>query len=319
MGVELGRLAAQGSLQILLATHDRSLLTGLLDSGADVSVVRLTREGGVQRASQLESARLRELWADSVLKYSNILEGLFHRLVVVAEAEGDCAFLAAALDCPGRPPSAVPRNEILFVPTGGKDGMPKVCSALNAVDVPVVAAPDLDALADLSKLKALVESVGGAWSENLQRLWTIATSALTSATEPAKVGHILDAITAALDPHRTQPYSSLHRDAVKAQLRTSGSPWDAAKDHGLSAFKGEARAAADQLLDELDNLGVVLVREGELERLAPSVTVRKGPGWLQAALTGADQCNPATQAHVDRILAAGERRMTKLAQPQGLQ
>ena len=308
LGVELGRLAAEAGLQILLATHDRSLLTGLLDSGADVSVVRLTRESGVQRVSQLESSRLRDLWADSVLRYSNILDGLFHRLVVVAEAEGDCAFLAAALDCPQRPPSTVPRNEILFVATGGKDGMPKVCAALNAVAVPVVAAPDLDALADSTKLRALVESVGGSWSKGLQKLWVVATSTLNSAREPATVGHVLDAISAVLAPHRDEPYLKSHQDAVKAALRSSRSPWDEVKDHGLSAFKGEARVAVETLLDELERLGVVLVREGELERLAPSVAVRKGPGWLQAALAANEQCNAATQAHVDRLLSAAAHK-----------
>ncbi|MFD5863466.1 ATP-dependent endonuclease [Agromyces sp. NPDC127015] len=309
LGVELGRLAVTGGVQILVATHDRALLTGLLDSGVDVSVVRLTRGDGPPKASRLDSAQLKALWTDPVLKYTNVLDGLFHRLVVVAEAEGDCAYLAAALDCEGRGEGPLPRNEILFVPTGGKDGMPKVCAALTAVNVPVVAAPDLDVLSDESKLKALVESVGGAWTEEVSKLWSIATADLRAVREPAKVGHVLDAITAALDSSRGEPYSAAFRELVIAQLRTGGSPWGAVKDHGLSAFKGEARQAVASLLRELDDIGVVLVEQGELERLAPEIAVRKGPGWLQAALSGGAQCNQATQAHADRILASGDRKL----------
>lgn len=311
LGVELGRLADQGALQVVVATHDRNLLTGLLDSGVDVSVVRLTRGNGQARARQLDASQLRELWTDPVLKYTNVLDGLFHRLVVVAEAEGDCAFLAAALDEGKFEGRHLPRNEVLFVPTGGKDGMPKVCSALTAVDVPVVVAPDLDMLSNLKKLKGLVESLGAEWSQEAEKLWALATADLNAAKEPAKVGDVLDAIVAALTEHRDAAYSSEYRAKVSAQLRASASPWSDVKDHGLSAFRGTARKAVDSLLNLLDDIGVVLVKEGELERLAPEVAVRKGPGWLQAALTEGAHRNAATQAHMRRILRTGESKVAQ--------
>lgn len=311
LGVELGRLAVKTGLQILLATHDRSLLTGLLDSGVDVAVVRLTRGDGPAKASRLDADQLRALWVDPVLKYTNVLDGLFHRLVVVAEAEGDCAYLSAAMDCDGRDGGPLPRNEILFVPTGGKDGMAKVSSALTAVDVPVVAAPDLDMLSDQRKLELLVNSVGGSWTEEMATLWKLATTDLNARRDPAKVGHVLDAIVAALQEKRELSFSAAERELVLAQLRTQGSPWATVKDHGMSAFKGSARKSASALLTLLDEAGVVLVREGELERLAPEIAARKGPGWLQAALTEGEQCNSVTQAHINRILAAGGSKLAR--------
>lgn len=310
LGAELGRLAVETGLQIIIATHDRSFLTGLLSSGVDVSVVRLTRGDGPTKASTLDSGQLKELWTDPVLKYTNVLDGLFHRLVVVAEAEGDCAYLAAAIDCADRGEDNLPRNEILFVPTGGKDGMAKVSAALNAVDVPVVAAPDLDMLSDQRKLQLLVNSVGGIWTEEMEKLWKSATVDLNAAREPAKVGHVLDAIVAALEVKRESQFSIEDRELVLAQLRTQGSPWASVKEHGMSAFKGAARKAASNLLSQLDEAGVVLVREGELERLAPELGVRKGPGWLQAALSEGQQCNEVTQAHVQRILQVGESKLS---------
>lgn len=307
LGAELGRLAVTTGTQVILATHDRSLVAGLLASGASTSVVRLSRRGeDASVAAQLDPESLKALWADPVLKYTNVLDGLFHQLVVLAEAEGDCGYLAAGLDCPGRV-RGIPANEVLFVPTGGKDGMAKVASALRAVEVPVVAAPDLDRLSDVAMLRKLVESVGSVWGDSLQAEWNRATADLRAKKEPALVSHVLDAINGVLDQARDQAYASDHREAVMAQLRVSDSPWKNVKDFGLAAFKGEARASAERLLQSLDALGVVLVREGELERLAPEVTAAKGPGWLQAALRAGAQCNAATQAHLDRILASGLR------------
>lgn len=308
LGVQLGRIATRQGLQIVLATHDRNLLTGLLDSGVKVSVVRLSRDDGSVKASPLNSEQLKELWTDPVLKYTNVLDGLFHRLVAVTEAEGDCAYLAAALDWDQRAAGPIPRNEILMVPTGGKDGMAKVCSALNAVKVPIVAAPDLDMLKDKKKLKELVQSLGEDWTDVLESLWVKATAGLNAPRDPATVGQVLAAVNAVLEPKRSEPYSRQHKADATAQLRAGNSPWDGVKEHGMSAFKGEARRAATDLVRALDKAGVVLVEAGELERLAPEVAVRKGPGWLQAALTAGEQYNPATQHHVDRIVAAGQRK-----------
>lgn len=308
LGKELGALASKGNVQVLVATHDRSFLTGLLESGVDVSVARLTRRGVEMRAHQLSAADLSGLWTDAVLRYSNILEGLFHRLVVLAEAEGDCNFLSAALECPNGPTAAIPKNEILFVPTGGKDGMPKAARALRSVKVPVVAAPDLDILNDEGKVKALVEALGHDWTDELAAQYSIATADMTGRPEPAKVGHVLDSIVALLDPRRNESYNAEIRDQVKANLRAGSSPWVAVKDHGMSAFKGQARSACDTLMAELERCGVVPVRNGELECLAPEVTTRKGPGWLPAALAAGAQCNSNTQAHIGRVLAAGEQQ-----------
>ncbi|MCB2176949.1 MAG: AAA family ATPase [Actinomycetales bacterium] len=307
LGVELGRLAHERRMQVILATHDRNLLSGLLSTAASTSVVRLTREAGPAEAHQLNADDLQLLWTDPVLKYTNVLDGLFHRLVVLAEAESDCGYLAAALGCPDRPPeTTIATNEVLFVPTGGKDGMAKVATALKAVRVPVVAAPDLDVIADEAKLSSLVDAVGGGgWTPDLSDLWRAATADLTAPRQAARVDDVLEAVEAVLDPHRGEDYSVEHREKVKAQLRASASPWEAVKAHGMSAFRKQARVSAEALVKELQKRRVVVVQDGELECLAPTIAVRKGPGWLQAALAANEQCNPATQAHIDRILAAG--------------
>lgn len=307
LGAQIGSHSKLRGVQSIVATHDRNFLTGVLSSGVEVTVLRLERTGDRIEASRLDSAKLGLLWRDPLFKYANVLEGLFHRLVVLAEAHVDCAFLGAALDCPGRVSPPVPRNEILFVPTGGKGAMAKTAAALSAVGVPVVVAPDLDMLSDEVALKQLVEAVGGVWTAELSRLWNIATTDIRSKREPAKVSHVLGAVETVLKQHIGEDYSEEIQAEVRGQLRTSGSRWGSLKVHGMSSFDGAARVAADRLLDELDSVGVVLVRDGELERLAPEVATSKGSKWLGDALDAGAQCNDLAQAHVDRILAAGNR------------
>ncbi|MEV6116693.1 AAA family ATPase [Streptomyces sp. NPDC052109] len=126
LGRVLGQLAKEMSMQVVLATHDKNLLAGLLQSDADISIVRLDRSpSNVTTAHQLSVANLRRIWADPVLRHTNVLDGLFHKLTVLAEGDRDCTFYSAALEfLDTQQELPVPPSEILFVPSGGKGGLP---------------------------------------------------------------------------------------------------------------------------------------------------------------------------------------------------
>lgn len=305
-GRELGKLAS-GPLQLLIATHDRNIVAGLLESDANVSVVRLDRSGDNTRASVLDPSQLKTLWTDPVLRYTNVLDGLFHRVSVLLEAEGDCAFLNAAMDSPDCDLLGIPRSEILTVPCGGKAGMSKIASALTAAHVQVVCAPDLDILSDKSVLKKLVESVGAKWTETIDELFRKAVADLCAPRESVKVDQVLDTINACLNPHQSEVYSSALRGQVCVALRSHESPWIDVKRHGLSAFRGDSRTAIETLLNTLDDLGVTILRDGELESLASGVSAKKGTQWLELAFSRGEQNNQATQLHVGRILSSARR------------
>lgn len=185
--------------------------------------------------------------------------------------------------------------------------MPRVAAALTAVGVPVVATADLDLLSDAGKLKKLVVALGAKWSSELAELWTQATNDIRSQREPVTVADVQVAIAAVLNWHEASPFTPELQERLKAQIRTKGSRWGPVKMYGTSAFSGSARAAVDRLLDELDNTGVVLVRDGELECLAPEVTVAKGPEWLPSALESEAHRNAAAQSHVRRIRTAAQQ------------
>jgi hypothetical protein len=282
-------------------------LTGLLDSGGDVSVVRVSRSGTNSAVRQLDAAQLRNIWTDPVLKYSNVLDGLFHQVVVLAEAEGDCAYLAAAAGVLNESAGASPSGEALFVASAGKQGMWKLAQALRAVDVPVVAAPDMDLISDEAETKRLFTALGGHWDDELSTLWSTATAAQRAPREPVKIAHVLDAVAGSLTPRRDEVYTPAVRDEVLAQLRSRESPWAEVKKHGIAAFVGQARAALLQLMERLETVGLVLVRAGELERLAPDVIARKGPAWLEEAFRSEQHRNATTQEHIVRVIEVGRR------------
>lgn len=313
LGLELGSIARDTETQIILATHDRNLLAGLLSSGTDLSVVRVNREGNDTKISQLSPNSVKELWDDPVLRYTNVLDGLFHQRVVIAEADRDCRFFGAALDSwPGDDPLPVPSNDVHFVPSNGKAGISRLVSVLQAVSVPVVASPDLDVLNDETIMKGLVAALGGDWSAYAQD-YKVATAAFRAPREPLKLSHIRAAMLAVLDAElENDPGATLSsnvRQQLRDALRTKDSPWADLKQYGELAFRGEAALAAQKLFAALDTLGLIMVRVGELEGFAPTLGVAKGKEWLPAAIQAGAHKDAPARDHVRRLVSASPAGM----------
>ncbi|MFI7145127.1 ATP-dependent nuclease [Nonomuraea sp. NPDC050022] len=309
LGKVLGQLARDRGIQIIVATHDRNLLIGLLESQAPVSVVRLDRKADTVRAHQLDPSRVQGLWSDPVLRYTNVLDGLFHRVVVLAEADRDCRFYKASLDAAeSLQRLSFNSGDVLFVPAGGKDGFVRLASVLQGVSVPLVAIPDLDLLDDESKVRKLVSSFDAEWQPHSAE-YRVATNAFRQPRATVSCGQILAQIQLVLQRDPDKVYDRAISELVKSAMRAEPSPWRQLKDYGDRAFKGEAAVAANSLLDWLDGIGIVLVRAGELERLAPLVAAQKGAGWLDAAIReGAHEQEPA-QDHIKRLIRSIERML----------
>jgi AAA domain, putative AbiEii toxin, Type IV TA system len=114
----IGRLLAEEqpeACQIVVATHSEDIIQGVLSGDVGrVIIVRVTREGNLNHAKQLNNAEVVELWKSPILRYSNILSGLFHEAVVITEADADCRFydsIASALPArEDRPPTSSTRT-----------------------------------------------------------------------------------------------------------------------------------------------------------------------------------------------------------------
>lgn len=304
LGRILGEQARSKQTQIVLATHDRNLLSGLLQSEADVSIVRLERgDGGRTYAHQLNVGELRGIWEDPVLRYSNVLDGLFHKAVVLAEAERDCKFYSSALE-EWEPREELPilPGDVLFVPSGGKDGFPRLAKLLRSVSVPVVVSPDLDVLNDRAKLRVLVQAMGGDWAV-LQDDYSRATAEFRQPRESAQVSNVLGALNAVFASRGEERFTAEVRNEFMAQLRNKGNPWSSLKYYGELAFRADPEAA-QSLLGKLETMGIVPVRVGELERFAPHLGVSKGAGWLPAAIGAGCHRREDVRRHVASLLRA---------------
>jgi hypothetical protein len=281
LGRKLATEAPRGT-QVFVATHSLDVLQGILDPvDAAVTVIRLVRDGDVNRTSVLEPTQLREIWTDPLLRYSNVLEGLFHKGVVVSESDSDSRFYAAVLDAI-REEENLPPHDLLFTQSGGKDRLPLVIRALRAVSVPVVAIADFDTLRQRGLLQRIIEALGGDWAiiEPPWRPVAAAINDLGSAPPLLAVREQVNEIFDAAPPGQlTREQARLIREATRVD-----DGWARVKQGGLAMVpQGQPSEQAHQLLTTLAQTGLRIVPVGELERWAPEVA-RHGPAWVSEVL-----------------------------------
>lgn len=280
LGTTLAQLAAQ-SQQIFAATHSSDVIQGAVDSAAEVTIARVTRIGNRNHFAVLSPDQVRQLWKDPLLRYSNLLDGLFHDAVVLCEADGDCRYYSSVLDsvrdCEGLPSSSA-SVQLQFSHCGGKGRFSSATQLLKTLSIPVVVVADFDLLNDKGTLRRTLESLGGNFSE-IERDWTILNSALTSSDKSVKKNLLEDALREALTgmqgPNISRSDAKLLRGLIKVE-----SGWDKVKGTGLSGVPGgDAYEACERLLAALQDNGLLVVPVGELERFAPSVSGH-GPEWV---------------------------------------
>jgi energy-coupling factor transporter ATP-binding protein EcfA2 len=246
LGRWLGKKAKALNLQIIISTHDRDLLLGLMESEslASLNLLRLTRVGDLNYLRQLPPEKVKAVWTDPVLRYSNVLQGLFHGRVVICEADADCRFYGAAIDA-----LAIERevrmksDDILLVPSGGKQRVGTMAAALARLGVEVWAIVDFDVFRKRDDLRRIVEGVGATWT-----------------------------------PEMDADYVAF------ADVANQKSLWDSLKHVGLEGTpRGPAYEAIERLLSSLRTVSVLVVRVGEMEDYDKSVNLH-GAAWVSAML-----------------------------------
>jgi len=267
--------------QVFMATHSADILRGALNVNSNtVKVIRIIRDGHINRVSLLDNEGIRKLWGDPLLRYSNIFDGLFHEQVVVCESDGDCRFYSAILDA--LYDGTQKRPDILFTHCGGKHRISVVAQALRAVGVSVKVVADFDILSAEQPLRALYESMDGTWS-NIQKIWNTVNKAVADKRPQLETSDLIRDFGRIVTQDTPSQLPEDKRVELHKLLKKT-SAWSEAKRTGKAFVpKGDPARYCEDLLYELRTSGIHVVEVGELEGFIPTIGGH-GPDWVRQAL-----------------------------------
>ncbi|HMN15382.1 MAG TPA: AAA family ATPase [Bellilinea sp.] len=279
----LGRVLADQTpegRQLVVATHSTDFLRGILDhSSPRVRVVRIQRSGKVNYVTELGPDMVRSVWSDPLLRYSKVLDGLFHDGVIVCEGDADCRFYGAMLDVVYR---GTPGADLALVYGAGKSRIASIVRALKSIGVSVRVVVDFDALSEEAGLQTLVSALGGDWA-NLETYARTVRAAIEQRRAQISVEDARQEIMAVFDKERGVALSDQAIRNIRSVLK-SGSAWGEAKRIGKAfVSRGQQLEAYERLASELRRIGLFLVEVGELEGFYPKIGAH-GPAWVTEVL-----------------------------------
>ncbi len=262
--------------QVILATHSTDLIQGVL-SAEGTRDIKIIRVDGPRGYSVLSNDEIVELWQDSLLRYSRMLDGLVHQGIIVCESDADCRFYAAVLDA-----RVGGDHDIHWTHVGGKDRLPEAAGKLRKLGLRPLVIADLDLLNDQTLVKRMMEAAGGSFDEVEADMRIVQDDIAKRANVPTVAPFKEVAI-----PIVKMPDAARLSDADVARISASikrDSGWKAVKKSGVVALgSGGAQLAMHRILGALQQHGVFLVPVGEIESWEPSVGSH-GPGFVTGVL-----------------------------------
>ena len=265
--------------QLIVATHSPEVLHGLINVASDhLQILRMRREGNINRIRKLEKGLVRQLSEDPLMTYSNVLSGVFHERVIICESDADCMFYSSILNLPDVYGEQQP--DVLFVHASGKHRMASLARILSALDVPVNVIVDIDVLREENVLEALTTALGGDWATIQPRARSVRL-AIEQAGPNKTAGDIVSEIKEVLSVVPSGGAFPTSRQTEIQRILRSSSPWDAVKESGEAAIpRGQPTQQFHELMETCKALGLWIVPVGELEGFCRPIG-RKGPTWLQ--------------------------------------
>lgn len=273
--------ALSNDKQVFISTHSQDFLNGLISSCPDrVKIIRITRLDDNNIIKVLDNAQLNRIWKDSLLRYSNIVDSLFHESTVVCESDSDCKLYSIILEYikteEGRP------NSTLFVHCGGKQRLPLVAQALKTLGVNFRIIPDIDILNDSNLTKLLYEICGGQWP-TIEKRYNVVAAGAKSLDKPTLLKEQRERIEETLSEFENEGIKDLNKKQLDKLKKTifEHKGWSMIKKSGIRALpNGDPQEAIEALNTALKQVGIHLPLVGELENFITTVGGH-GPSWVE--------------------------------------
>ncbi len=242
LGREISLSASNTEKKIFVSTHSANFIMGCIQSGVPINIVRLTYLHGTPTARILPSENILRLMRNPLLRSTGVLEGIFFESVIVTESDSDRAFYQEINERLLRYSPALGIPNCLFINAQNKQTVHQIIKPLRELGIPAATIVDIDVL----------KEGGVVWGSFLRG------------------GFVPDLTLDSLNNVRNSLKKKF--EELNINMKTQG---------GISALPSGEYEAANNLIKQLNEYGLFIVENGELESWLKKLEVGgHGSKWL---------------------------------------
>ena len=265
--------------QLLICTHNSNFLSGVLSSDKKVDVYRLNRTDDITKYNLLPSEATDRLTKSPILSSQRVIEGIFHKGVVVCEADADRAVYqsVASIECNSN-------QEILFIHSHNKQTHKDVAKLLYDAKIPVVLIADIDIFNGESDLKNILDALG--CKQERRNILLDKREKISNAInidDNMILQNIIEKIKEFMLQLENKEHQLTGAKSAYKRIEKEFSSWKDIKEKGIKGFSNDIQDNVKSLIDDLKSEGVFVVPVGELEGWIDVGTRRKNK-WIIPAL-----------------------------------
>lgn len=127
--------------QCFITTHNIELIKGMIEANSNrIKIIKVERNNNNNNFLQLKNEDINMVSMDPVLKYTNILDGIFYKRVFLTENDADSLFYSTIMENVNREYY----NDTLFCGVNGKENFKKFTNILNKFKIKYEIIADFD-------------------------------------------------------------------------------------------------------------------------------------------------------------------------------
>lgn len=242
LGNEIGKSLKDSKKRLFVSTHSSNFLMGCIQSASPLNIVRLTYKNTTATSRILPKDKILNLMRNPLLRSTGVLNGLFYESVIVTEADSDRAFYQEINERLLASGDTRGINNCLFINAQNKQTVWDIVHPLRELGIPAVGIVDIDMLKD-----------GGQVFSKL--------------------------LEGAFIPNPSHQAFHNQRQTMKVAFDNSGKKMKS--DGGIEILDEANKEACHNLFNQLEEYGIFVVRNGELESwLKPLGVSGHGSKWL---------------------------------------
>ncbi|WLD93784.1 ATP-dependent endonuclease [Alkalihalobacillus sp. AL-G] len=242
LGKEISLSAANSNKNIFVATHSANFIMGCIQSGVPVNIVRLTYLHGVPTARLLPSDSILKLMRNPLLRSTGVIEGIFYESLIVTESDSDRAFYQEINERLLKYTDGLGIPNCLFINAQNKQTVHQIIKPLRELGIPAATIVDIDVL----------KEGGSVWTNFL-------IGGFVPDISHESLGNLRNLVNRRFNE-------------LNINMKTKG---------GISALPRDDREGADNLLNQLKEYGLFVIKNGELESWLSELEVTgHGSKWL---------------------------------------
>lgn len=263
--------------QIVISTHNANFLSGILSSNNEINIYRVNRENNKTDYNLLPPEAIEKMTKSPMLSSQRVLESIFHKGVVVCEADADRTIYQTVAQ------KEFNNQNILFIHSHNKQTLKDVVNLLVEAKIPVGAIADIDLLNNEHNFKELVEAlIGKRISKALLKKRKEIDTSVTNQNDDEILDSVKNDISEFLDQLNNQEHNLDGAKGALNRIRKAATKWAVQKEKGIEGFEEDFQVIVNRFVGSLKSKKLFIVPVGELEKWIP-LDVKKNK-WIIPAL-----------------------------------